>query len=171
MAFPSPSSRETIGHMTWKPDEETARTYGRYRKALETERELRDPVREQAARDLHAGATVTQLAKLTGMTPEVFRRIARAEGVERKREPTVGREVEQRQTPRAQNAKPAPATGHNTAQRLSTKQAADLAARAFATADPRQFEALSAAAADGDQAVVTAALDLGILNQTDLLIA
>ncbi|MCX4993435.1 hypothetical protein [Streptomyces sp. NBC_00568] len=32
--------------------------------------------------------------ELSGMTPEVFRRIARAEGVERKREPTVGREVE-----------------------------------------------------------------------------
>lgn len=78
----------------WTPDEETERLYGRYKRAIETERELKDPVREQAARDLKAGASVTQLAKLTGMTPEVFRRIARAEGVERKREPTVGREVE-----------------------------------------------------------------------------
>lgn len=75
----------------WTPDEESARTYARYRKALETERELKDPVRELAAQDLKAGASVTQLAKLTGMTPEVFRRIARAEGVERKRPPTVGR--------------------------------------------------------------------------------
>lgn len=78
----------------WTPDDEAERLYGRYRRALETERELKDPVRAQAARDLKAGASVTQLAKLTGMTPEVFRRIARAEGVERKREPTVGREVE-----------------------------------------------------------------------------
>lgn len=78
----------------WTPDDETERLYSRYKRALETERELKDPVREQAALDLKAGASVTQLAKLTGMTPEVFRRIARAEGVERKREPTVGREVE-----------------------------------------------------------------------------
>ncbi|MFF0166794.1 hypothetical protein [Streptomyces prasinus] len=79
---------------TWTPDDEAERLYGRYKRALETERELKDPVREQAALDLKSGASVTQLAKLTGMTPEVFRRIARAEGVERKREPTVGREVE-----------------------------------------------------------------------------
>lgn len=78
----------------WTPDDEAERLYGRYRRALETERELKDPVREQAARDLKAGASVAKLAKLTGMTPEVFRRIARAEGVERKRPPTVGREVE-----------------------------------------------------------------------------
>lgn len=78
----------------WTPDDEAERLYGRYKRALETERELKDPVREQATRDLKAGASVTQLAKLTGMTPEVFRRIARAEGVERKREPTVGREAE-----------------------------------------------------------------------------
>lgn len=85
----------------WTPDDEAERLYGRYKRALETERELKDPVREQAARDLKAGASVTQLSKLTGMTPEVFRRIARAEGVERKREPTVGREVEAK---RAQGA-------------------------------------------------------------------
>lgn len=78
----------------WTPPDDTERLYSRYRRALETERELKNPVREQAARDLRAGATVTQLARLTGMTPEVFRRIARAEGIERKRAPTVGREVE-----------------------------------------------------------------------------
>lgn len=84
-------------HMTrddWTPNDEANHLYSRYKRALETERELKDPVREQAAQDLKAGASVTQLAKLTGMTPEVFRRIARAAGVERKREPTVGREVE-----------------------------------------------------------------------------
>lgn len=87
----------------WTPDEEAERLYSRYRRALETERELKTPVREQAARDLKAGASVTQLAKLTGMTPEVFRRIARAEGVERKREPTVGREVEAKKAKEAQD--------------------------------------------------------------------
>lgn len=78
----------------WAPDEDAARTFARYRKAIETERELNKPVRELATTALREGATVTQLARLTGMTPEVFRRIARAEGVQRKREPTVGAEVE-----------------------------------------------------------------------------
>lgn len=40
---------------------------------------------------LRRGATVSQLAKLTGLTAEYFRRIARAEGVERLRPPTVGK--------------------------------------------------------------------------------
>lgn len=157
--------------MTWTPDEETARTYARYKRALETERELRDPVREHAARDLHAGATVTQLAKLTGMTPEVFRRIARAEGVERKREPTVGREAggsQRRPAPR--NAAPAP-VATAALKRLTGKQAAELAARAFANAGPKQFNALTEAANNGDRAVIETALDLGVLDNTDLLIA
>lgn len=81
------------GHMTtdYKPDEDAARLYARYRKARETEAELKPEVRELATRDLKAGATVGQLAKLTGLSDEYFRRIARAEGVEHKRPPTVGK--------------------------------------------------------------------------------
>lgn len=75
----------------YAPDEEATRLYARYKRAREAEAELKDPVREQAAADLKAGATVSQLAKLTGLTPEYFRRIARAEGVERLRPPTVGK--------------------------------------------------------------------------------
>ncbi|MEU1373009.1 hypothetical protein ABZ442_05005 [Streptomyces triculaminicus] len=75
----------------YEPDDEALRLYGRYKRARETEAELKDPVREQAARDLKAGAAVSDLAKLTGLTAEFFRRIARAEGVERKRAPTVGK--------------------------------------------------------------------------------
>lgn len=158
--------------MTWTPDEETARTYARYRKALETERELRDPVREQAARDLHAGATVTQLAKLTGMTPEVFRRIARAQGVERKREPTVGREIEGRTRTRAtRTLAPVPTGEPDLVAKLTDAQAGELAGRAFVTADPRQYEALTAAASNGNHGVVYVAVDLGLLDTTDLLTA
>lgn len=75
----------------YSPDDEAARLYARYKRARETEAELKDPVRDQAAIDLKAGATVSELAKLTGLTPEFFRRIARAEGVERLRPPTVGK--------------------------------------------------------------------------------
>ncbi|MEV6580252.1 hypothetical protein AB0M92_19040 [Streptomyces sp. NPDC051582] len=75
----------------YTPDDEAVRLYTRYKRARETEAELKDPVREQAANDLKAGATVRDLAKLTGLTPEFFRRIARAEGVERLRPPTVGK--------------------------------------------------------------------------------
>lgn len=54
-----------------------AKTYGRYRDALRTERKLKPEVRQLAIDDLRAGITVAQLAEATGMTPEVFRRIAR----------------------------------------------------------------------------------------------
>lgn len=78
--------------------EDPAELYAKYRAALEERRELEPQVKAIAAKALRKGAPVGQLAKLTGMTPEVFRRIARAEGVERKREPTVGREVEAKRT-------------------------------------------------------------------------
>lgn len=57
---------------------ERSRIYQRYRQALRTERELKPLVRAMAAEDLAASrATVAQLSESTGMTPEVFRRIAR----------------------------------------------------------------------------------------------
>lgn len=71
------------------PDDEAVRLYARYKRARDTEAELKDPVREQAARDLRAGSTVGELAKLTGLSDEHFRRLARSIGVELKRPPTV----------------------------------------------------------------------------------
>lgn len=61
----------------WTPDDETARTFSRYRKALLTERDLKPTVRELAVVELRNGATAAQLSDATGMTPEVFRRLAR----------------------------------------------------------------------------------------------
>jgi hypothetical protein len=75
------------------PDEEATRLYARHKRMHEGALELRDPVKEQAAKDLLAGATPAELAKLTGLSDEFFRRIARAVGADRKREPTVGREA------------------------------------------------------------------------------
>src|SRR5688572_16999387 len=73
------------------PSDEAAKLYARHKRAYETVAELKEPVRRQAAEDLRAGATVGQLARWTGLTAEVVRRIAREEGIERLRPPTVGR--------------------------------------------------------------------------------
>ncbi|MFJ6559954.1 hypothetical protein ACIQMV_08735 [Streptomyces sp. NPDC091412] len=78
----------------YTPDEEATRLYARHKRFHDGALELRDPVKEQAAKDLLAGATPAELAKLTGLSDEFFRRIARNVGAERKRAPTVGREVE-----------------------------------------------------------------------------
>ncbi|MFL4491491.1 GIY-YIG nuclease family protein [Streptomyces sp. VTCC 41912] len=67
--------------------------YAEHRWNLEEMRALLPALKEQAAQDLKAGATPAQLAKLTGLSDEYFRRIARAVGADRKRAPTVGREA------------------------------------------------------------------------------
>jgi hypothetical protein len=74
-----------------KPSPEAAETFAHYKEHYEGERELKPEMLEFADRELKAGATVGQLAAWTGLTPEVFRRRARALGVERKRPPTVGK--------------------------------------------------------------------------------
>ncbi|MFI0914187.1 hypothetical protein [Streptomyces abikoensis] len=65
--------------------------FARYKQHYEGERDLKPQMRELAGRELQAGATVGQLAAMTGLTPEVFRRMARDLGVERRRPPTVGK--------------------------------------------------------------------------------
>lgn len=73
--------------------EEIAALFAEYKATVENERALRGPVKEAAAHELKAGRTVGQLARLAGLSDEFFRRLARAIGVERKREPTIGREA------------------------------------------------------------------------------
>lgn len=65
-----------------------AELFARYKEALQTVRELKPAVREKATAELHAGVTVGQLANATGESDEVFRRIARTEGIDLKRPPT-----------------------------------------------------------------------------------
>ncbi len=91
-AIATEAPRHNIRHALPRlSDGERADLFARYKEAVTLERQLRPMVKEASVQEMLAGASVTQLAKLTGMTPEVFRRIARAEGVERKRPPTVGR--------------------------------------------------------------------------------
>lgn len=97
LAFPMAYNlceHDPMASSDYTPPDDAAQLFTRYKRHLEGERALRDPVREMAARELKAGASVKQLAEWTGMTDEVFRRIARAEGVERRRAPTVGKEAE-----------------------------------------------------------------------------
>ena len=76
---------------TYEPSSEAAHVFADYKAHYEGERELKPKMREHAAQELQAGATVGQLAKATGLTPEVFRRMARELGIERRRPPTVGK--------------------------------------------------------------------------------
>jgi hypothetical protein len=75
----------------YTPPQDAADAFARYKTHYEGERALKPEMLEFADRELKAGATVGQLAAWTGLTPEVFRRRARALGVERKRPPTVGK--------------------------------------------------------------------------------
>lgn len=75
----------------YEPDPDAAEVFARYKAHYEGERALKPEMREYAAQELKAGATVGQLAKATGLTPEVFRRMARDLGVERLRPPTVSK--------------------------------------------------------------------------------
>lgn len=81
----------TMATDPYAPSPEAAQLFARYKKAREAEKRLLAEVKAAAPAELHAGATAAQLANLTGLSDEVFRRIARAEGVERLREPTVGK--------------------------------------------------------------------------------
>ena len=157
-------------------DPERTKTYNRYRQAIRTERELKPTVRTMAVEDLRAGATVAQLATETGMTVEVFRRLARDNDIpvnERYRgraEKFRARvaaaadqpEPNERPSPEPSAAAAADVTG------LSDAQAAELAGRAFATADPQQFELLTVVAASGDRAVIVEALKCGALTASDV---
>lgn len=72
----------------YTPDDRDAQTLARFKRHYEAQKALLPEVKEIAARTLKGGATVGELAKWTGLTDEVFRRIARAEGVELLRPPT-----------------------------------------------------------------------------------
>lgn len=75
----------------YEPPPDAADVFAQYKTHHEGERTLKPKMLQLADRELEAGATVGQLAKLTGLLPEVFRRRARALGVERRRAPTVGK--------------------------------------------------------------------------------
>lgn len=77
----------------WEPNEEIAALYARFKRGRAAQEQMLKQIKDTAPDQMREGATVGQLAKLTGLTDEVFRRIGRKEGIERLREPTVGKEA------------------------------------------------------------------------------
>lgn len=75
---------------TYTPPDDAAKLFRQQKRLVEDQATIKDPLRTMAVRELRAGATVGDLAKLTGLSTEFFRRIARAEGIELLRPPTVG---------------------------------------------------------------------------------
>lgn len=65
----------------WTPTEEEARTLARYKKARETEKELKPVTRVIGLGALRKGATPAQLAELTGESAETFRRLRDANDI------------------------------------------------------------------------------------------
>ncbi|MFD9248493.1 hypothetical protein [Streptomyces bottropensis] len=169
----------------YKPPRDAADTFARYKTAYEDERAIKPDMLEFADRELKAGATVGQLAAWTGLTPEVFRRRARALGVERKRPPTVGKlssatapiaePARTEEPPRAptvrQRRKPQPEPRDG--RPLTDEEAATLAALARSRASEMQLKKLEQNAegvADGykDFTTLHTAMDMGLLTHDEV---
>jgi hypothetical protein len=79
-----------------KPTPAAAALFGRHKRHKDALAALDEPVKKAAIEEMRLGATAAQLADLTGISDEVFRKLARLHGIERKREPTVGRDAKPR---------------------------------------------------------------------------
>lgn len=77
----------------YEPNEDIAALFARYKRARMTEKQLLPLVKKAAPGEMRKGATIGRLAELTGLTDEVFRRIGRANEIDRLREPTVGKDA------------------------------------------------------------------------------
>jgi hypothetical protein len=82
----------------YEPDDEIAALFARFKRTHQAHKELIKLVRKVAPDEMRKGATVGRLKELTGLTDEVFRRIARENEIERLREPTVGRDAKPKAT-------------------------------------------------------------------------
>lgn len=168
----------------YKPPRDAADVFARYKAHYEGERELKPAMLEFADRELKAGATVGQLAKLTGLTPEVFRRRARALGIEHKRAPTVGklrpehappappREPDRSPAPerRPRPAKPQPTVEERP---LTEEEAKTLAELVRSRATPLQLQGLEqdvSGRPDGlkDFIYVSSAMGMGLLTHDEV---
>jgi transposase-like protein len=170
----------------WKPPKTDADVFAQYKGHVEGERELKPKMEEAADRALANGATVGQLARHTGLTPEVFRRRARKLGVEHKRAPTVGKLTQpSKETVPAPEPRPTPAPRRPaTAPKrepepmmegrlLLEDEAQHFAALARSRANELQgkaFDQATEGASDGikDYVVVSSALSMGLLTHDEV---
>lgn len=84
--------------MTYEPAPDHAKLFAKHKRAVEIQRETADPLREAAGNALLAGATNKELAELTGLSTEYFRKLAREVGAARQKPPTVGKDAPQKPT-------------------------------------------------------------------------
>ena len=83
--------------MSYKPSDDVAALFARHKRQKAALERLAALVKKQAVEEMRdRDASTADLAERTGLSDETFRRLARENGIERKREPTVGREVEAR---------------------------------------------------------------------------
>ncbi|WP_406145025.1 GIY-YIG nuclease family protein [Streptomyces anulatus] len=75
---PLHNSQHAIAELS---SEEAAALFAEYKVAYETERRLKGPMKQAAARELQQGTTVKALAHATGLTQETFRRIRDANDI------------------------------------------------------------------------------------------
>lgn len=79
---------------SYEPNAKDAALFAKHKQARKVIKDTRASVAEAAERAIRAGATNQQLAELTGMTDETFRKLAEKIGVDnRVKPPTVGKEV------------------------------------------------------------------------------
>ncbi|MFF8412887.1 hypothetical protein [Streptomyces omiyaensis] len=72
----------------YTPTEDAAALFQQKKDLLAAEEALKEPLRAMAVREMRdAGATVGDLARLTGMSPEYFRKLARTAGIKLLRPP------------------------------------------------------------------------------------
>ena len=77
----------------YTPRDDVAALFARHKRQKAALARLDEVVKKQAVEEMRDhGASVAELADLTGISDETFRRLARANGIERLREPTVGRD-------------------------------------------------------------------------------
>jgi nucleotide-binding universal stress UspA family protein len=166
----------TIAAMAYEPDPATAKLFARHKQAAQTIKETREPVLEAAEQAIRQGATNPELAKLTGMSGETFRKLAEKLGVDnRVKLPTVGPEAAARLGKRVaaeptgpQKAPPTAPTRHQLLDRLTARQVAAATSRVWGRADRQQHEALTEASNLGDRAVVETALRLGLISEDEI---
>lgn len=166
----------------WKPPKSDADVFAQYKGHVEGERELKPKMEEAADRALASGATVGQLARHTGLTPEVFRRRARKLGIEHKRAPTVGKLTQ----PPAAAPEPRPAPTLRRAPAPKWKPEPTVEGRPLLEDEAQKFAALARSRAtalqnkgldqatgsvgDGikDYVVVSEALSMGLLTHDEV---
>jgi hypothetical protein len=163
----------------------------RYKRATDAAAKSRATLTELVLAELRQpGAKPADIARRADWTPAYVRKLARENGIQadpaykartEKARQTLLAQVQAEQTSDSAIATPtsarrvtAPAPVASTASiaRLTDKQAAELAQKAFGRAtEPRDYDQLVKAEADGDRAVIEAALRLGVIDDTDVLIA